>query len=107
MDPFVVFDCAKVLPNRFALTLAAAARSRALHRGAEPRSDRPAAGAGDLALHEIAEGAFTPAELGSFLEGRSGPQLLPRLSAFDPELRGGAPPKSAAAPVSPSGETVH
>jgi len=37
MDPHVVFDCQKVLPNRFALTLAAAARSRALARGAEPQ----------------------------------------------------------------------
>ena len=30
MDPHVVLDCQSVLPNRFALTLAAAARSRAL-----------------------------------------------------------------------------
>lgn len=37
MDPFVVIDCAKVLPNRIALTLAAAARSRALQRGVQPR----------------------------------------------------------------------
>ncbi|WP_342640238.1 DNA-directed RNA polymerase subunit omega [Rhodoligotrophos ferricapiens] len=107
MDPFVVFDCAKVLPNRFALTLAAAARGRALRRGAEPRSDRLAAGAGDLALHEIAEGAFTRAELGLFLEEPSGPQLLPRPSAQDPDLRGGASPESAAAPVSRFGETAH
>ena len=98
MDPFVVFDCAKVLPNRFALTLAAAARSRALHRGAKPRLDRLVAGAGDLALREIAESAFTPAELGPFLEGRSGPQLLPHLSAFDPELRGGAPRRAPPRP---------
>ncbi|MBZ9822835.1 DNA-directed RNA polymerase subunit omega, partial [Mesorhizobium sp. CA4] len=76
MDSLVVFDCAQVIPNRFALTLAAAARSRALHRGAEPRSNRPAASASDLALHEIAEGAFTPAELGLFLEGESAPRLL-------------------------------
>jgi len=107
MDPFIVFDCAKVMPNRFALTLAAAARSRALHRGAEPRSNRAAASASDLALREIAEGAFTPAELRLFLERRRGPQLLPRRSAWDLELRGGAPSESTAAPVSPSGETVH
>jgi DNA-directed RNA polymerase subunit omega len=107
MDPFVVFDCAKVLPNRFALTLAAAARSRALHTGAQPRSDRPAASASELALHEIGEGAFTLAELGLYLEGPGGPWLLPRPPAWDPKLRGGAPPQSAAVPVSPSGETVH
>ncbi len=102
MNPFVVFDCAKVLPNRFALTLAAAARSHALHRGAQPRSDTPAANASDLALREIAEGAFTPAELGLFLVGPSGPRLLPRPPAWDPKLRGGAtqraPPPSSPLP---------
>lgn len=34
MDPFVVFDCQQVVPDRFALALAAAPRSRALLRGA-------------------------------------------------------------------------
>lgn len=38
MDLFLVFDCQKVLPNRFALALAAAARSRALARGAGARA---------------------------------------------------------------------
>ncbi len=37
MDPHVIFDCEKALPNRFVLVLAAAARTRALNRGAEPR----------------------------------------------------------------------
>jgi len=37
MDPNIVFDCEKVLPNRFGLALAAAARIRALNRGSEPR----------------------------------------------------------------------
>ncbi len=32
MDPHVVFDCQKILPNRFALALAAAARTCALKR---------------------------------------------------------------------------
>jgi DNA-directed RNA polymerase subunit omega len=77
MDPFVIFDCAKILPNRFALTLAAAARSRALHRGADPRLDRPAASASDLALREIAEGAFTQSELGLLLGGFKGTDSLP------------------------------
>jgi DNA-directed RNA polymerase subunit omega len=107
MDPFVVFDCAKVLPNRFALTLAAAARRRALHRGAQPRSDRPAASAGELALHEVAEGAFTPVELRLFLDGPGEAQRLLRPPVRDPELRGDASSQSAAVPVSPSEETVH
>jgi hypothetical protein len=38
MDPHIVFDCEKVLPNRFDLAVAAAARVRALSRGGEPRS---------------------------------------------------------------------
>jgi hypothetical protein len=64
MDPHVVFDSQKVVPNRFALSLAAAARKRALNHGAERRvAGVPAAGNGDLALHEIAAAAFTPAEL--------------------------------------------
>ena len=67
MDPSVVFDCERVLPNRFAMTLAAAARSRALKRGHPPRLDRPATSTVDLALHEIAAGAFTKEELGPFL----------------------------------------
>lgn len=107
MDPLAVLDCAKVLPNKFALTLAAAARSRALHRGAPPRSYRPAASASDLALHEIAEGAFTPAELGLFLDGPSGPELFPRAPASEPELCGGTPSRSAAASVCLPGQTVH
>lgn len=37
MDPHIVFDCEKVLPNRFDLAVAAAARVRALSRGGEPR----------------------------------------------------------------------
>jgi DNA-directed RNA polymerase subunit omega len=56
MDPLVVFACEKVLPNRFALALAATARSRALNRGAELRLDRPIASVPEFALREIAEG---------------------------------------------------
>ncbi|GEM_PF-4910677 len=48
MDTHVVFDCQKVLPNRFALTLAAASRIRALARGAEPRLDAVDRTVGDL-----------------------------------------------------------
>ena len=77
MDPHVVFDCQKVLPNRFALTLAAASRIRALARGAEPRLDAVDRSVGDLALHEIAAGAFTRDELAPFLPGADERRLLP------------------------------
>jgi DNA-directed RNA polymerase subunit omega len=69
MDPYVVFDCESVLPNRFALALAAAARRRALASGAQPRLDAAAIGKSELALHEIAQGVFTSDELGLFLTG--------------------------------------
>ena len=66
MDPYVVYDCQRVVPNQFALTLAAAARCRALNHGAEPRLV-PSAGTGNayLALHEIAAGVFGNTELAS------------------------------------------
>ena len=88
MDPFVVFDCEKFLPKRFSLALAAAARCRALHRGAEPRSRRPAASASDLALCEIADGAFSPADL-ALLLGEANETRLCSPSAL-PELCSGA-----------------
>lgn len=77
MDPHVVFDCQKVLPNRFALTLAAAARSRALARGAQPRLDVADRGVGELALHEIAAGVLSEQELALFLPGVDGRRSLP------------------------------
>ncbi|TWG97922.1 DNA-directed RNA polymerase subunit omega [Mesorhizobium sp. J18] len=106
MDPLVVFECQKILPNRFALTLAAAARSRALNRGRAPRLDQPAAGTVDLALHEIAAGVFTQQELAPFLSDRTGSALLlPPATQY--ELRDSGPSKAAAAPVSRPRETVH
>ena len=100
MDALVVFDCQKVLPNRFALALAAAARRRALARGAEPRLGTAATGVSELALHKIAQGVFTSDELAPFLIG-SGEMM--QLSSPDsrPQLRGGA------APVSSPQEAVH
>ena len=73
MDPFVVFDSQQVLHDRFALTLAAAMRSRALKAGKEPRIDRRDLPAQDLALHEIAAGAFTDEELAPFRVGQRRP----------------------------------
>lgn len=105
MDPHVVFDCQKVLPNRFALTLAAAARSRALGRGAEPRLDPNHASVSDLALHEIAAGMFTRTELAPFLPGKGGRPSLPPPDPVSRRRDGGC--EIAVAPASRSRETVH
>ena len=105
MDPHVVFDCQKVLPNRFALTLAAAARSRALGRGAEPRLNMGDAGVSNLALHEIAAGVFTRSELAPFLPGEAGRPSLPPPGPDSRLCDGGC--KKAIAPAARSRQTVH
>ncbi len=106
MDHLIVFDCEKVLPNRFAVALAAAARSRALRRGAPTRSQVSAAGANELALREIAEGAFPPVELVQLLGGESGADLL-GAPVPQKEPCPGAPVGSVEASVPSSRETVH
>ncbi|MCJ8521604.1 DNA-directed RNA polymerase subunit omega [Pseudorhizobium tarimense] len=67
MDPHVVFMCQKVLPNPFVLTIAAAARAHALNAGAEPRVTAANASTAEIALQEIANGAFANHELAPFL----------------------------------------
>lgn len=67
MDPFIVNDCEKFIPNRFALALAAASRCRALSRGADPRTGERARSGVDVALDEIGAGAFSKNELSLFL----------------------------------------
>jgi DNA-directed RNA polymerase subunit omega len=105
MDPHVVFDSQKVVPNRFALSLAAAARKRALNHGAERRvAGVPAAGNGDLALHEIAAAAFTPAELSTAVRGPGAPALL-RERGWPTSST--AAPDGATAPRLRPKETVH
>ena len=106
MDPHIIFDCQKVLPNRFALTLAAAARSRALARGAEPRLDAADYSVSELALHEIAAGVFRESELAPFLPGAGERRYLP---SPDPacRLRDGGDGSAAVAPASRPRETVH
>lgn len=106
MDPHIIFDCQKVLPNRFALTLAAAARSRALARGAEPRLDAADYSVNELALYEIAAGAFTRDELAPFLPGADERRLLPPPFPAS-RLRDGGSVSAAAAPASRPRETVH
>ncbi|MDE3762605.1 DNA-directed RNA polymerase subunit omega [Sinorhizobium meliloti] len=67
MDPFIVYNCEKFVPNRFALALAAASRCRVLNRGADPRTGELAGSGVDLALREIGAGAFSKNELSLFL----------------------------------------
>jgi DNA-directed RNA polymerase subunit omega len=107
MDPHVVFDCQDVVPNRFALTVAAAARARALSRGAEPRLDLPGACAVSPALHEVAAGAFRQDELTPFLSGSASPARLPAPDSKSAELRGDGASSAAPAPVSSPQEAVH
>ena len=92
MDPLIVFDCQKVILNHFALALAAAARARALNRGAGPRINEEALTHSELALHEIASSAFSPQELEPFL--RAGSAL--RLDRADIKPQSGS--NSVAAP---------
>ena len=106
MDPFVVFDCEEVLPNRFALTMAAVARSRALNRGAETRIDRDGHSSSTLALHEMAAGAFTRDELAPFLP-QGGQRLALPGKAPGFRLRDGCAEDAALALTSPRTETVH
>ena len=86
MNPLIVFDAKKVVPNPFALVVAAAARSRALRQGAEPRVDSEVEPGPHLALGEIAADAFAEEELAPFssiagAEARrlSPPEPRPRL----------------------------
>ncbi|MAU19259.1 MAG: DNA-directed RNA polymerase subunit omega [Martelella sp.] len=107
MDPYVIFDCEKALPNRFMLVLAAAARTRALNRGAEPRLALPHRNASDLALQEIAAGAFSEDELAQFLlPQRAEARFLPAPSTTS-KLCGDGRSKAAAASAASPTEAVH
>jgi DNA-directed RNA polymerase subunit omega len=104
MDPLVVFDCDKRLPNRFVLARAAAARARALKAGMPPRIAPADISRADLALREIAAGVFELRELEAFLPSGRRPLLL----AGPDELCGSdSSCKDAAAPVSQPRDTVH
>jgi len=104
MNPLIVIDAAKAVPDPFALAMAAAARARALRRGAPPRSDADARPGPDLALCEIASSAFAEEELAPFLPDTAlvsrlaPPKALPRL--------GGGRPSAVAATIPPRG-TFH
>ncbi|WP_210528520.1 DNA-directed RNA polymerase subunit omega [Rubellimicrobium arenae] len=104
MNPLIVFDAKKVVPDPFALTLAAAARARALRQGAEPRVIAGAAPGPHLALAEIAAGAFAKGELASFLPDAAG---VPRLAPPKPRLAIGDGGRPAVAVSVPAKGTVH
>jgi len=107
MDPYVIFDCEKALPNRFALVLAAAARTRALDRGDEPRLALRDRNAGDLALQEIAAGAFSEDELAPFLLPRQAEACLLPAPSTTSKLCGDGRSKAAAASAASPTEAVH
>ncbi|MBZ9719172.1 RNA polymerase rpb6 [Mesorhizobium sp. AD1-1] len=67
MDPLIVFDAQRTIPNPFALAVAAAGRVRALARGAAPRLAASPKSRPHLALSEIAGNAFEPREIEPFL----------------------------------------
>ena len=62
MNPLILDDCQKVLPNPFLLAIAAAARARALRHGAEPKVSCGTPPPIELALQEIAAGLLAEGE---------------------------------------------
>lgn len=95
MDPLIAFDAQRIIPNRFALAIAAAGRARALARGSKPRlSGRPGDNAG-LALGEIAAAAFEPDEIEPFLLAGS----LPRTGRDHDEFPSGEASRRRAGPA--------
>ncbi|MBB4227032.1 hypothetical protein [Rhizobium mongolense] len=107
MDPHVVFDCQKILPNKFVLAVAAAACCRALNRGAKPRVDLPGINESELALQEIASGVLAGAELALFVSGPAATAPLPDSNSTMTGLRGDGGSNAAAAPVSCSQEAAY
>lgn len=107
MDPNIIFDCEKVLPNRFELALAAAACIRALNHGSEPRIRVADAGTtSECALREIAEGVFRLDELAPFM---SGPKEVKLFASSDPlsALRCGSASGAAATSLTRPRKRVH
>jgi DNA-directed RNA polymerase subunit omega len=70
MARITTVDCERVIPNRFALVLLAAARARALNRGDAPRvtpdRDKPTV----IALREIGAAAIDETWLDQWLQSR-------------------------------------
>ncbi|RWH82159.1 MAG: RNA polymerase rpb6 [Mesorhizobium sp.] len=99
MDPLIVFDAQRTIPNPFALAVAAAGRARALARGAEPRLPASPKSRPHLALSEIAGNAFETREIEPFLLTKSiSPRDSVRSKSGPKKLRGVGPNRPAAAP---------
>jgi len=103
MNPLIVLDATKVVPNPFALTMAAAARTRALRNRAEPRIHMEGEPGPYLALSEIAANAFTDDELAPFLPKAAAktprlgpPRALPELCDGRPHAAGAFAPEAGA-----------
>ena len=60
-------ECQPYVPNPFELVHVAAARARTLHRGAEPRIDSAYLSPANVALQEIAAGAFGQGDIARLL----------------------------------------
>lgn len=104
MNPLIVFDAKEVVTDPFGLTLAAAARARALRQGAESRIIPGVDPGPHLALAEIAGGAFAEEELAPFLPETAG---VPRLAPPRPRLAIGDGRRPAVAASAPAKGTVH
>ena len=70
MEHVFSVECQRFVPNPFALVHVAAARARAIQRGAPPRLQIENDSLGPLALREIAAGAFASGELERLLGQR-------------------------------------
>ena len=104
MNPLTVLDARELVPDLFALALAAAARVRALRQGSEPRVDADVGPGPDLALSEIAAGAFAKEELAPFLPDASRVLRLSSLGSQNKIGDGGRPAVAASVPAE---GTVH
>jgi DNA-directed RNA polymerase subunit omega len=67
MQHVFAVECLRYVRNPYDLVLIAAARARALRRGAVPLTASNADSPAGIALDEIASGALTPEELGELL----------------------------------------
>ena len=104
MNPLIVFDAKEVVTDPFALALAAAARARALRQGAEVRVAADVGPGPDLALTEIASGAFATEELALVLPDAG--RVL-RLDPPKPRLAIGDGGRPAVVASVPAKGTVH
>tara|TARA_B100000614_G_scaffold259350_1_gene283770 strand:- start:10879 stop:11130 length:252 start_codon:yes stop_codon:yes gene_type:complete len=75
MNPYIVIDAKKVVPDHFGLVLAASARGHALKAGAQPLVDDAECSPAELAMKEIASRAISEDDLTNFLSATKPRQL--------------------------------